>query len=107
MFLLKKLTLDEEYKILHTGIGGDYWIPVFETEEGNQKLRAHCAAFSQSLDQGLDSKTLRSNLKQIKSSYENWKNAALKKTDKTVAKPEVSNQQTVNPFTRFIKSNTE
>lgn len=44
----------EEYKILHTGIGRDYWIPVFETEEGNQKLRAHYAAFSQSLDEGLE-----------------------------------------------------
>jgi len=71
-----------------------------------KELEALQAALA-SLDQGLDSKTLSSNLKQIKSSYENWRNAALKKTDKTVAKPEVSNQQPVNPFARFRKQNTE
>ena len=67
-----------------------------------KELEALQAALA-SLDQGLDSKTLRSNLNQIKSSYENWRNAALKKTDKTVAKPEVSNQQPVNPFAQFRK----
>ena len=46
-----------------------------------KELEALQAALA-SLDQGLDQKTLKTNLDQIKTSYTNWRNAALGKIDK-------------------------
>ena len=44
----------DTYTILHTGIGRDYWIPVFESDDGQRKLREYYAAFSQGLEDGLE-----------------------------------------------------
>lgn len=44
----------DTYTILHTGIGRDCWIPVFESDDGQRKLREHYKAFSQTLENGLE-----------------------------------------------------
>lgn len=42
-----------EYVILYSGIGNDCWIPVFESVQGERKLKDDYRAFSEALESGL------------------------------------------------------
>jgi hypothetical protein len=69
-----------------------------------KELEALQAALA-SLDQGLDQKTLKNNLEQIKTSYTNWRDAALgkvgKKSERESPAPQTSTATQPKPTKRF------